>query len=142
MKIAVVRSRFNEAVTGNMLTGCLSALREGGVSDEDIKVVEVPGTFEIPLAVQMVLNAGGYDAVITLGCVLRGETPHDVYICDAVIPKLQQLCLDYSVPVILGIITPITPEQAEARSTGEGNKGVEAARAALEMFNMKKNSSL
>ena len=131
MKFAIVRSRFNQAVTDRMLEGCENTLTNSGA--DDIEVHEVPGSFEIPLAVQLLLKKGGYDAIITLGCIQRGETPHDRYIANAVIPALTKLSLDYSVPVILGIITPVTLEQADERSTGESNKGIEAAKAALEL---------
>ena len=135
-KVAIVRSRFNEAVTGRMLDAAVETLKASGVKDENITVTEVPGVFEVPVMVQKHLKEGGYDAVLTIGCVLRGETPHDVYICDATIPQLIQLSLDYSVPVLLGIITPVNQEQADVRSMGDGNKGIEVAKAALEMIEL------
>lgn len=135
-KIAIVRSRFNEVVTGRMLDACIETLKASNVQEDNISLTEVPGAFEVPIITQKYLKEGGYDAVITLGCVLRGETPHDVYICDAVIPSLTKMSLEYSVPVILGIITPVNQEQADARSMGEGNKGIEAAKAALEVIEL------
>jgi 6,7-dimethyl-8-ribityllumazine synthase len=134
-RVAIVRARFNEAVTGRMLDGCLKTLTERGLDRKSISVAEVPGSFEIPLVVQRFAEKG-YDAIITLGCILRGETPHDRYIADAVIPRLQGISLEYNVPVILGIITPLDQAQADARSSGQGNKGVEAAMAALEMIQL------
>jgi 6,7-dimethyl-8-ribityllumazine synthase len=135
-KIAIVRSRFNEAVTGRMLDAAVDTLKNSQVQEENINITEVPGVFEIPVMVQKYLKEGGYDAVLTIGCVLRGETPHDVYICDATIPNLVNLSLEYSVPVLLGVITPVNQEQADVRSTGEGNKGIEVAKAALEMIEL------
>lgn len=131
-KMSIVRSRFNEPVTQSMLDGCIESLKNAGVKESDITIVEVPGAFEIPLAVQALAKKDS-DAVITIGCVIRGQTPHDRYISQSVIQKLQDLSMDYSKPVILGIITPLDQEQAIARSTGEHNKGVEAAMAAIEM---------
>ncbi len=135
-KIAIVRSRFNEAVTGRMQDACIETLKASQVKEDSIEVTEVPGVFEIPTMVQHYLKKGGYDAVITIGCVLRGQTPHDVYICDATIPNLVNLSLAFETPVLLGVITPVTQEQADARSTGEGNKGIEVAKAALEMIEL------
>ncbi len=135
-RIAIVRARFNETVTQRMLYGCLQTLEDAGMKEADIKTVEVPGAFEIPFAVNKLAQSGDYHAVITIGCVLRGETPHDVYISNAVIPELQKISLAHNVPVLLGIITPVNQEQAEARSSGEGNKGIEVAKAALEMIDL------
>ena len=137
-KVAIVRSRFNESVTQSMLDTCIQALTDAGVLREDIQVVEVPGAFEIPLVVQS-LAKKDYHAVITIGCVMRGQTPHDRYISSAVIDKLQDLAMDYSKPIILGIITPLDQEQAIARSSGEHNKGLEAALAAIEMIHVMKS---
>lgn len=138
-EIAIVRSRFNDVVTGRMLEGCLKTLEAAGIQRDAIHVVEVPGAFEIPLAADL-LAGKGFDAVITLGCVMRGQTPHDRYISNAVIPKLTDISLQNQVPVILGIITPLDQAQADARSTGEGNKGVESAHAAIEMIEIMRNS--
>lgn len=137
-KFGIVRARFNEDVTQRMLDACLESLKEAGVGDKDIEVIEVPGVFEIPLICQA-LAKKDHDAIITLGCVLRGQTPHDRYISSASIDKLQDLAMDYSKPMILGIITPLDQEQADKRSTGEQNKGVEAAMAALEMVTIMKS---
>lgn len=139
-RIAIVRARFNEEVTGSMLEGCLEVLKESGVKDKAIHSVEVPGAFEIPLMAQY-LAEENYDAIITLGCVLRGQTPHDIYISTSVTNALQDIALDTNKPIILGVITPITQEQAEARSKGKHNKGVEAAHSALEMISILKKHS-
>ncbi len=132
-KIAIVRSRFNESVTQNMLDACIDSLKSAGLTDKDISITEVPGAFEIPL-VASVLAKQDFDAVITLGCVMRGQTPHDRYISHAVIEKLQDIALQVNKPIILGVITPLDQEQAVARSSGEHNKGVEAALSAVEMI--------
>ena len=137
LKIAIVRARFNQDYTDQMLDACVKTLKDAGVSEDSLTVVEIPGTFEVPLMVQSFAKKGGYDAIITIGCILRGETPHDVYLADAVIPSLTRISLDYSIPVILGIITPLTREQAEVRSTGDNNKGIEAAKAALEIVQVR-----
>lgn len=139
-KIAIVRSRFNESVTQNMLDACIESLKTAGLSDADISITEVPGAFEIPLAAQA-LAKQSFDAVITLGCVMRGQTPHDRYISHAVIEKLQDLAMDYSKPIILGVITPLDQEQAIARSSGEHNKGVEAGLSAIEMIHVMRSIS-
>lgn len=134
-KVTIVRSRFNEEVTGRMLDGCISSLKDAGFSDDSIQVVEVPGAFEIPLATQAAAKSN-VDAVITIGCVMRGQTPHDRYISSAVIDKLQDISMDYSKPIILGVITTLDQDQAIARSTGEHNKGIEAALSAVEMIHV------
>jgi len=134
----IVRSRFNGEVTQRMLDACIEVLKQAGVREEDIDVVEVPGAFEIPVVCQALAKKDN-DAVITIGCIMRGQTTHDRYISSATISKLQDLAVDYSKPMILGIITPLDQEQADARSTGDHNKGVEAGMAALEMVNVMKN---
>jgi 6,7-dimethyl-8-ribityllumazine synthase len=133
--IAIIRSRFNEVVTGRMLDACISSLKEAGLTDDKIHVIEVPGAFEIPLATHAA-SKKDFDAVITLGCVMRGETPHDRYISHAVIEKLQDISLESSKPIILGVITPLDQAQADKRSDGEHNKGVEAALSAVEMIHV------
>ena len=137
LKIAIVRARFNKDVTDRMLDGCVKTWKESGVHDDDLQVFEVPGAVEIPFIANELAKKGGLDAIITIGCIQKGETPHDIYIAESVIPSLTKLSLDYSVPVILGIITPLTREQAEVRSTGENNKGLEAAKAALEIIQVR-----
>ena len=137
-KIAIVRSRFNEPVTQRMLDGCLDTLRAAGLKENDIEVFEVPGAFEIPLVANQ-LAKKDFEAVITLGCITRGETPHDRYISHASIEKLQDISLKHSKPIILGIITPLDQAQADARSTGENNKGIEAAKAAIEMIHLSRS---
>ena len=138
--IAIIRSRFNEDVTGRMLDACIVSLKEAGLTDDKIHVIEVPGAFEIPLAAQAAAKKD-YDAVITLGCVMRGETPHDRYISSAVINKLQDIAMDYSKPIVLGVITPLDQAQADKRSDGEHNKGVEAALSAVEMVHVMRSFS-
>jgi 6,7-dimethyl-8-ribityllumazine synthase len=134
MAFGVVVSEFNKSITDNLLTHCLKALEEKGVPSEKIKVVRVPGAFELPLACQRLAQSKKYDAVIALGCVIRGETPHDHYINHAVSQGLQRVALDTNIPVIFGVLTTLTEEQAYARSAANShNKGRESALAALSM---------
>ena len=137
-KIAIIRSRFNEPVTQRMLDGCLETLKSAGLKEEDLEVFEVPGAFEIPFVADQ-LAQKDFEAIITLGCVMRGETPHDIYISQASIDSLQTVSLKHGKPVILGIITTLDQAQADARSTGENNKGIEAAKAAIEMIHLSRS---
>ena len=135
LTIGVVVSQFNSDITGTMLEGALATLRAWKVKDRNIHICRVPGSFEIPLGCAKLLRARGKkpDALIALGCVLRGETKHDEYISLAVSHALQRLMLDYHVPIGFGVITPNNLAQAKARSRGKANKGIEAAIAALRM---------
>jgi 6,7-dimethyl-8-ribityllumazine synthase len=148
-RYAIVVSRFNESVTTRLLDGATKTLLEGGVADENIDVVWVPGAFEIPLVASELAFTEEYDAVICLGAVVRGETTHDQHINRAVSNALAQLALDSQTPVLFGILTCNTLEQAVARSGGYesttgkdaarahlGNKGVDCAKAALEMADL------
>jgi 6,7-dimethyl-8-ribityllumazine synthase len=129
-------SRFNEFITQRLLSGALDALQRHGVLAEDVDIVWVPGAFEIPATAKKLIGRG-YDAVICLGAVIRGGTPHFEYVAAEVTKGVAQVGLDSAVPVIYGIITADTLEQAiERAGTKAGNKGWEAAQAALEMANL------
>jgi 6,7-dimethyl-8-ribityllumazine synthase len=139
IKIAVVVSRFNENVTQGLLEGALGELALGGVKEKNVKVVFTPGAFEIPLTAKALCRSKKYDAVVCLGAVIKGETAHFEYISYAVTKGIMQLNLEYMIPVTFGVLTSYTEEQALARSKeGEGNKGAEAARAALDMIQVLK----
>jgi 6,7-dimethyl-8-ribityllumazine synthase len=130
----VVVSRYNETITSKLLDGALETLRQEGIPDQNVIVVWVPGAWEIPLAVRRLIEKREVAAAITLGCVIRGETTHDQHINQAVSSALMQLSLDHGKPVAFGVLTVNTLDQAIHRSGGNvGNKGVEAAQAAIEM---------
>jgi len=134
---AIVVSRYNESITRKLLAGALETLAENGVADADVDVAWVPGAWEIPLAADRLAQSGRYLAVICLGAVIRGETTHDQHINRAVSLGLTEAGLRSGVPVLFGLLTCETLEQAIHRSGGNvGNKGSECARAALEMVNL------
>jgi 6,7-dimethyl-8-ribityllumazine synthase len=133
-RFAVVVSRYNESITSKLLSGALETLAAGGVKDENIDVAWVPGAFELPLAASRLAESGKYAAVICLGAVIRGETTHDQHINRAVSHFLMEISVRTGVPMPFGVLTCETLEQAIHRAGGnKGNKGAEAARAALEM---------
>jgi len=134
-RFAIVVSRFNKPVTEGLLRGAQGALHEQGA--KNITVFWCPGAFEIPLLAQKLANSGSYDAIITLGAVIKGETYHFEVISDSVVDALQRVALDTNVPVCLGILTPYNANQALYRSDpARGNKGAEAAKAAIEMVRL------
>ena len=134
MKYVVIISKFNSFVTEKLLEGCLQTLEKNGVDKKNIDIVKVPGAFEIPTIAKNLLDQNKYDAVICLGAVIKGETPHFSYISRAVSSELARLGSTTGVPVIFGILTTHTIEQALDRAGGKkGNKGSEAALAAIEM---------
>lgn len=136
-QFAVVVSRFNELVTRSLLTGALDTLARHGASDDRITVVWVPGSFEVPQAADRLAKSGDYAAVICLGAVIQGETDHHEYINHAVAQSLVQIARETGVPVTFGILTCGTLEQALNRAGGKaGNKGAEAALAAIEMASL------
>ena len=136
-KITIVASRFNSFVVDLLLDACLATLKKSGLQDEDITVVRVRGAFEIPSTVQYVIKHTSCDAVIALGAVIRGETPHFDYICSECIRGLGQISLENDTPVIFGVLTVDNTEQAMDRAgEEESNKGEEAAQAAIEMINI------
>ena len=132
--VAVVASRYNAEVVQRLLDGAVARLKEHGIGANQITVVLVPGAWELPLACRRLAEAGSHQAVIALGCVIRGGTPHFEYVCNEASRGVIQAALDTGVPVSFGLLTCDTMEQALARSGGEsGNKGADAADAALEM---------
>ncbi|WP_204700260.1 6,7-dimethyl-8-ribityllumazine synthase [Halanaerobacter jeridensis] len=137
LNFGIVVGRFNEFVSNKLLTGALDALKRHGVAEEDIEVAWVPGAFEIPLAAKKMAKSDKYDAVICLGAVIRGDTPHFDYVCAEASKGVAKIGLDTELPVMFGIITTDTIEQAIERSgTKAGNKGWDAAMSALEMANL------
>ncbi|MBI3300327.1 MAG: 6,7-dimethyl-8-ribityllumazine synthase [Elusimicrobia bacterium] len=132
-RIAVAASRFNEEVTARLLASCIRTLARGGVAAADIEVVRVPGGFELPWAAARLAKGRRFDAVIALGCVLKGSTPQNDHISSATVFHLQRIAVETGVPVILGVITPNTWAQALARTKGALDRGKEAAEAALEV---------
>ena len=140
LKFGLVVSRFNEFITKKLLEGAQDALLRHGVSEEDIGIAWVPGTFEIPLVAKKLALTKRYDAVICLGAVIRGATPHAEYIAAEVTKGIAKVGLDTGLPVIYGVITADTLEQAiERAGTKKGNKGFEAAVSAIEMANLLKS---
>ena len=136
-RLAVVVSRYNESITGKLLEGALATLGSRGVADADIDVAWVPGAFEIPLVADRLASSGKYLAVLCLGAVIRGETSHDRQINRAVSLGLMEAGLKSGIPVLFGVLTCDTLEQAIHRSGGNaGNKGSECALAALEMIDL------
>lgn len=133
-RFAIVVSRFNEEITEGLLRGARLALTQAAVRDEDVTVMRVPGAFEIPLAAIKAAESGRFDAVIAIGCLIKGETMHFEYIASAATLGLADAAASTGVPMALGILTALTEEQAlERAADGPGNKGAEAARAAVEM---------
>ena len=136
-KFALVVSRFNDFITEKLLSGALDALVRSGAADEDLEVVKVPGAFEIPLVAKKMANTKRFDAVICLGAVIRGSTPHFDYVSAEVSKGVAMAGMESEIPVIFGIITTDTIEQAiERAGTKAGNKGWSAAIAAVEMANL------
>mgnify|MGYP001036289154 CR=1 FL=1 len=130
----LIVARFNELITEKLLTGARSALVQHGVAEDDVDVVRVPGAFEIPGAAGAGLRHGDYSGIVALGCVIRGETPHFDYVAGEAARGIQALAVAHDVPITFGVLTTDTREQALARAGGDkGNKGWEAAMAALEM---------
>ena len=135
--IGIVVSEWNNKVTSALLEGAISTLTEHGVKKQNIIVEWVPGSFELPLAAQLLIERTDVDAVICLGCVIQGETPHFDFICSAVSEGIMDVNLAYTLPVIFGVLTTNNQQQALDRSGGKlGNKGTEAAVAALKMLQL------
>lgn len=142
LKIGLVVSRFNEFITQKLLAGAQDALLRHGVSKDNIDVAWVPGAFELPLAVKALAQRGDYDAIIALGCIIRGATAHFDYVAGEVSKGISRLNLELNLPVIFGVLTTETIEQAiERAGTKAGNKGWEAAQSAIEMANLLKQIS-
>jgi 6,7-dimethyl-8-ribityllumazine synthase len=139
-RFAIVVAQWNRSVTGKLLDGTVSTLREAGVPDDHIDVAHVPGSWEIPLIAQRMAASARYAAVICLGAVVRGETSHDQHINRGVSLAISQIALQFDVPVLFGILTCESMEQAVDRAGGKhGNKGSECAEAALHMIGLLKN---
>jgi 6,7-dimethyl-8-ribityllumazine synthase len=133
-RFAIVVSRFNDAITEGLLAGARAALEESQVRGEDITLVRVPGAFEIPLTARRLAETGRFDAIVCLGCVIKGDTMHFEYIASAVSQGIMDVATSTGIPVAFGVLTTLTDEQAEARAAdGPENKGREAALAAVEM---------
>lgn len=140
-KFGIVVSNYNHSITSKLLSGCVETLTAHEVPEDQIETMYVPGAFELPMGARILLGKGKYDAIICLGCVIKGETRHDEYINHAVSVGIMQLSLTSNVPVIFGVLTPDNVEQAEARAGGTlGNKGIEAAETALHMAALRKSS--
>ncbi|AYV66493.1 6,7-dimethyl-8-ribityllumazine synthase [Niallia circulans] len=137
LKIGIVVSRFNEFITTRLLSGAEDALNRHGVNEDNISVMWVPGVYEIPLAAKKMAASGNYDAIITLGTVIRGATPHFDYVSNEVAKGVANVSLSTEIPVIFGVLTTENIEQAiERAGTKAGNKGWEAAVNAIEMGNL------
>ena len=137
LRIGIVVSRFNDTITRRLLDGAQDALVRLGVADDDITVAWVPGAVEIPVVAQALAGSGSYDAIVTLGAVIRGATSHYESVCGMVASGVGRVALDHRVPVIFGVLTTDTIEQALERSgTKAGNKGADAAAAAIEMASL------
>lgn len=136
-KFGIIVGRFNEFIGGKLLTGALDGLKRHGVEEDDIEIAWVPGAFEMPLIAKRMASTKKYDAVICLGAVIRGATPHFDYVSNEVTKGIASVSLDTGVPIVFGVLTTDTIEQAiERAGTKAGNKGYEAAVTAIEMSNL------
>ncbi|HET7319377.1 MAG TPA: 6,7-dimethyl-8-ribityllumazine synthase [Nitrospirota bacterium] len=139
LKFGIVAARFNDFITARLLDGAVDALQRHGVAESDIEVVKVPGSYEIPLAARMLAQTKKYNAVICLGAVIRGATPHFEYVSAEVSKGVAAVSMETGLPVIFGVLTTDTIEQAiERAGTKSGNKGWDAALSAIEMANVVK----
>ena len=137
VKIGIVAGRFNEFITSKLVGGALDVLKRNDVSEENIDIAWVPGAFEIPLITKKLADTGKYDAIITLGAVIKGSTPHFDYVCAEVSKGVAQISLQTGLPVIFGVLTTNNIEEAiERAGTKAGNKGADAAFSAIEMINL------
>ena len=136
-RYGIAITRFNSFIVDRLLDGALDALRKQGVQDRDITIVKVPGSYELPLTVKKMIESGSYDAVIALGAVIRGGTPHFEYVAGECVKGLSQVSLNTGIPIAFGVLTVDTIEQAiERAGTKAGNKGAEAALTAIEMLSL------
>jgi len=148
LKIAIVMSRFNEAISRALLKGAITGLLESGVAEKDIGVVEVPGAFEIPLTALTAARSKKFNAIVCLGAIIRGQTPHFDYVCQAATQGILRAQLETGLPMAFGILTTNTIDEALARARpGRENKGYEAAKVVIEMVEVvkklkKKNSAI
>jgi 6,7-dimethyl-8-ribityllumazine synthase len=137
VNIALVVSRFNSFIVEHLISGAIDALRKHGVPEKDITIIKAPGAFELPLVAKRAIDNGGYDAIIALGAVIRGGTPHFEYVAGECVKGLSQVSLASNVPIAFGVLTVDTIEQAiERAGTKAGNKGAEAALSALETLSV------
>lgn len=140
LRVGLVVSVYHRAITGALRDGALAALRDAGASDTGsggaVTVIEVPGAFEIPLAARRAAESGAFDAVVCLGCIIRGQTPHFDYLASAVAHAVATASQATGVPITFGVLTTNTAEEAAARATGSSNKGREAALAAVQLANV------
>jgi 6,7-dimethyl-8-ribityllumazine synthase len=134
LRIAIVVSRFNSAVTQRLLDGAIDCLKRLGVDAKGIEVIWVPGAFELPQTARAAAQTGRYDGILPLGCVIRGETPHFDYICQAVTQGLSRLAIESDVPIVYGVLTAESAGQALVRSGLKTNKGAEAAESLIELI--------
>ena len=138
-KFALLVARFNSFVVESLVEGAIDALKRHGVNENDIEIIRVPGAFEMPVAAQRIANAKKYDAIVALGAVIRGGTPHFEYVAGECVKGLSQVSLNAGMPIAFGVLTVDSIEQAiERAGTKAGNKGAEAALGALEMVNVLK----
>jgi len=137
MKIGVIVSRFNSFITVKLLEGALEGLKTHGGADDDLTVIHVPGAFEIPIVAARMSASGKFDALVCLGAVIRGDTPHFEYVCDAVTHGISKAVWEYRIPISFGVLTTDNVQQAMERSgVKDANKGYEAALTAIEMVNV------
>jgi 6,7-dimethyl-8-ribityllumazine synthase len=137
LRVALVASRFNETISRRLVDGALDCMTRHGAPDENVSVTWVPGAFELPAAAHRIASSGEVDAVVCVGAVIRGETPHFDYVAGAAATGILQAGIATGIPITFGVLTVDTTEQAEARAGGKfGNKGFEAAMAAIEMANL------
>ncbi len=140
LKFGIIVGRFNSFITERLLEGSVDCIKRHGGSEDSIEVVRVPGAFEIPLIAQKMAKSGKYDAIVCLGAVIRGATTHYDYVCNEAVKGISQVSLSQELPVMFGILTTDTIEQAVERAgTKAGNKGFDAALGAIEMANLLKN---
>jgi|SRR6185369_11967580 len=137
LRVGIVSSKYYEEINARLLDGAIEALKKWGVGESNIFVKRVPGSFEIPYGCVYLLENEKPDAIVTLGCVIKGETDHDHHIASAITKGITDLTIKYTTPISLGVITVNNLDQADVRSTGDNNKGSEAAIAAMEMALMK-----
>lgn len=143
LRVAIVAGRFNELIVSKLVSGALDAFKRHGVADDDVSLAYVPGAFEIPLIARKMAESGKYDAVVTLGAVIRGSTPHFDFVCNECAKGVASISLATGVPTIFGVLTTDNIEQAiERAGTKAGNKGWEAATAAIEMANLNRQIGL
>jgi 6,7-dimethyl-8-ribityllumazine synthase len=137
LRFGIIAARFNDFIVESLVRGALDALKRHGVGEKQIEIIRVPGAFELPLAVRKVAHAKRYDAIITLGAVIRGQTPHFDYVAGECAGGIARIALETGLPIAFGVLTTDTAEQAMDRAGGKaGNKGADCALVAVEMANL------